>query len=254
MARAWTGIRIAVACTVFSALCLAAGPAHAGVGDLIDGAVGRAGGGVVGDTVEDGVDGTVGRVTGSSDAVLKDTARKVTTPAEPSRQEAPSGPRGNATKLSQAAAELLRDIPRVVGSEPQNDMATPASDTSSDASSNAPPQRQKADGGQPARERTSDVRRTPRTSAHDDSMHRRLVAMRGARQVAAALAPHVDAPCASGSLAVRDLRRCARAGTPLPGLGGFPRILPPVGLVMVGMGLILVARGRRRGTCVGPAI
>ena len=241
-----------MACTVFSALCLAAGPAHAGVGDLIDGAVGSAGGGGVGDPVGDGVDGTVGRVTGSSDAVLNDTVRKVTTPARPSPQEAPSGPRGNATKLSQAAAELLRDIPRVVGSEPQNDMATPASDTS-DASSNVPPQRQKAHVGMPGRERTSAVRRAPRTSAHDDSMHR-LVAMRGARQVATALTPHVDPACASGSLAVRDLRRCARAGTPLPGLGGFPSILPPAGLAMVGMGLILVARGRRRVACVGPAI
>ena len=239
MARAWAGIRIAVACTVFSALWLAAGPAQAGGGDLVDGAVGGAGGGAVRDPVGDGVDGTVGRVTGSSDPVLKDTVRKA---------------RGDATRLSQTAAELLRDIPRDVGSEPQNDPATPAADTSSDASSNAPRQRQKAHGGQPARERASAVRRIPRTSAHGDSMHRPLVAERGARQVAAALAPHVDNPCASGSLAVRDLLRCARAGTPIPGLGGIPRILLPAGLVMVGMGLILVARGRRRGTCVGPAI
>ena len=128
MARPWAGIRIAVACTVFSALWLAAGPAQAGGGDLV-GAVGGAGGGAVPDPVGDGVDGTVGQVTGSSDPVLKDTVQKA---------------RGDATRLSQTAAELLRDIPRDVGSEPQNDPATPAADTSSDASSNAPRQRQKA--------------------------------------------------------------------------------------------------------------
>ena len=237
MARAWGGFRIAVACTVFSALWLAAGPAQAGGGDLV-GAVGGAGGGAVPDPVGDGVDGTVGRVTGSPDPVLKDTVRKA---------------RGEATRLSQTAAELLRHVPRDAGTEPRKDPATPAADTSSDASSNAPRQRQKARGGQPARERASAVRRIPRTSAHGDSRHRPLVAERGARQVAAAPAPHVDNPCASGSLAVRDLLRCARAGTPLPGLGGIPRILLPAGLVMIGLGLILVARGRRRGTRVGPA-
>lgn len=237
MARAWGGIGIAVACTVLSALCLAAGPAQAGGGDLVDGAVGSAGAGAVSDPVGDVVDGTVGQVTGS-DPVIEDTVRKA---------------RGDATKLSHKAADLLQDIPRDVGSEPQNDPATPAADSSSDASSNAPRQRQKAHGG-PARERASAVRSVPRTSAHSDSKHRPLVAERGARQVAAALAPHGDNPCASGSLAVRDLLRCARAGTPLPGLGGFSRLLLPAGLVMVGMGLLLVARGRRRGTRVGPAI
>ena len=239
MARAWDGIGIAVACTVFSALWLAAGPAQAGGGDLVDGAVGGAGGGAVPDPVGDGVDGTVGRVTGFSDPVLKDTVRKA---------------RGDATELGQRAAELLRDIPRDVGSEPQNDPATPAADTSSDGSSNAPRQRQKARGGRSARERAPAVRSVPRKAAHGGSMHRPLVAERGARQVAAAVAPHVDNPCASGSLAVRDLLLCARAGTPIPGLGGLPRILLPAGLVMVGTGLILVARGRRRGTRVASGI
>ena len=49
MARAWAVTRVAVACTVFSGLCLGGGTAHAGAGDLVDGAVGSADGSVVGD-------------------------------------------------------------------------------------------------------------------------------------------------------------------------------------------------------------
>lgn len=210
MVRAWTGIRIAAACTLFSALTLAAGPAQAGV-DLVDGAAGGEGGGALGDPVEDvvreTVNDTVGRVTDSSDAVLRDIVRKVTEPARRSPQARPSH-----------------------------------QEASSVASSSAPPRGQEAHGGQPARER-----------ARDGWNRRPPTAVRGARPVAAAPTPHVVHPCESGSLAARDLRGCARAGIPLPGLGGPPRILPVAGLAMVGSGLLLVARGRRRGTCFGPA-
>jgi len=135
-------------------------------------------------------------------------------------------------------------------SEPQNDSATSADDTSA----NDPPQRQKADSGPPVRERVSAVKGSPHTSGRGDSANRPKVAERGARQESAATAPQVDHPCASGSLAARDLRRCARADISLPGLGGVPRNLLSTGLVMVGAGLVLIARGRRRSACVGPAI
>ena len=258
MARVSAGIRMAVACTVISASLLAAGPARADLGDPIAGVVGGAGGGAVQDTVGDAVEGTVGQVTDSSDAVLKDTVQKVTKRAGSSLHEASSGARDDVTKLSQPAAEPQPGNPPALGSKPQEDLATPTADTS-DALSNAPPQRPKAHSGQPARERASAVG-APRTSAHGDtmhrsgdSMHRLLVAKRGARPMAAALAPQVDNPCESESLAVRDLRHCARAGTPLPGLGGVPMILLQGGLLMVGAGLILVACGRLRRTCVAPA-
>ncbi len=167
MARAWTGIRIAAACALFSALTLAAGPAQAGVGDLVDGAVGGAGGGALRDPVGDTVRDTVGRVTDSADAVLEDTVQEVTEPASRPLQEAPS-----------------------------------------EASSKPAPQEMEAHDGHPVRER-----------ARGDSTDRPLVAVRGVRPVAAAPTPHVVHPCESGSLAARDLRRCARAGVPLPGLG-----------------------------------
>ena len=236
MARAWAGTRVVLACTVFSVLCLAAGPAHAGAGDLVDSA------------------GAVGGVTDSTESVLNDTVRKVTRAAgSPSPQEPPSGPRDDVSQLSEAAAELVRDVPRVLDPEPQNGRTSPAPDTSSDIVSNAPRRRDKAHGGRPARERTSAVARAPRrSSAYDDSMHRPRLAVRG-RHATAAPAPYVH-PCESGSLAARDLLRCARAGMSLPGLGGFPMILPPAGLVMVVLGLVLVACGRRRGTCVEPAV
>lgn len=243
MARGSVGIRLAVACTVFSAFLLAAGSAQAEVGGPVDDAVG--GGGAAGDTVEEGLDDTVDQVTDSSQPLLEDTVQKVTKPAGPSSQEAPSGARDDGSRPSRGAAEAQRDVPRV-GSQPQDDPGTAAVDTSA----TAPPKRQKARSGHAVRERAAAEGR--------------------ARQGAGAHPPDVPA-CKSGSLAIRDLRRCARAGTSLrgpvpdievrgktastslPGLGGVPDNLLPAGLVMVGLGLVLVACGRRRGALVGPA-
>ncbi len=246
MARARAGARAAVACTLFAALCLAPEPAHAGVGDIVDDPVGSA--------------GAVGGASDSSEAVLEDTVREVTSAGSPSPQEPPPGPGHHASELSEAAAELVRDVPGVLDLEPQNDGATPASDTSSspspstapDTSSSGGRQREKAHGDRVLRERTSAVKGNPRTSANEGQTNQPRLAARGSRHGAAAPARRV-APCASGSLAPQDLLRCARAGISLPGLGGLPKILPPAGLVMIGLGLILVACGRLRGTRVGPA-
>ncbi len=263
MARASAGIRLAVLCTVVSASWLVAGPAQADIGNPVGGAVGGSGGDLARDTVGQvretvsrvrdtvgQVRDTVGQVTDSSDAP-RDAVREVAKPAEPASREAASDAHDGATGVSPGAAEPQRDIPQAGASKPQNHRTAPAadapSDATADASSTVAPQRRKANGSQPAREPTSAVREISRTSAHGNSTHRPVAAELAAPQVDAAPAPHVKPPCAGGSLAVQDLLRCARAGAPIPGLGGFEMILLPAGLVLVGMGLVLVAGGRRHG-------
>ena len=267
MARASAGIRLAVLCTVVSVSWLVVGPAQADLGDPVGRAVGGSGGDLVRDTVgqvrdtdgqvrdtvgqvRDPVRDTVGQVKDASDAP-KDTVREVAKQAKLSPRKPASDARGGATEVSPAAAETQRDIPRAEGSKPRNHRTAPAADTTSDAtadaSSPAAPQGRRANGSHPSRKSTSAVKGIPRTSAHGNVMHRPVATELAPRQVDAAPAPHLDQPCAGGSLAVQDLLRCARAGAPIPGLGGFEMILLPAGLVLVGMGLLLVAGGRRHG-------
>lgn len=255
MAQTCSGIRRVVVCTVFTGFWLAAGPAHAGVGDLADDALGGAGavGNTVGDAVDDTVD-TVGKVAGSADDTVKDTVRNVTKNAEPSTQEGSSGAGGGATEPSRAPAEPRRDGPKVVAA-PQRAPVTPALDASPASPSDARALRGEAQRDQRSQERSraSAVSRGRRTSPPRDVAHRTDVAVRGAQEVAAPLALPADHPCASGSLAAHDLRQCARADLSLPGLGGVPMMLVPAGLVLIGLGLLLVARGRRRLATVGVA-
>lgn len=208
------GIRWAVACAVLSAPWMVAGPAQAGAGDLVDGAA----------AVPGAADEAVARVTGSPDAVVEDVVRQVT--RQPEQQAA--------------------------GSTPQDDHASTTH--TSPAGSHAPSNREAAP-DRPAQELTpAEEKRTPRARpAYDDPVDRAPVVEAASRRSAAAPSPRVADACESSSLAARDLRRCARATTSLPGLGGVPVTLLPAGLVMVAAGLVLVARGRRRRTHVRPA-
>jgi len=262
MARASAGIRFTALCTALLASWLVAAPAQADLGDPVGGAVSGAGGDLVRDPVGQVRDtvvhvrDTTGPVTDSSDAP-KDTVREVAESAKPSPQETASSVSGGATEVSQTAAETHPDTPRADASKPQNDRTTPlvhgTSNATSDASSTGPSPRRKARGRQSAREPASAVRTIPPTSAYGDSLHHPVVAERVPQRAATVPAPHVDQPCGGASLAVQDLLHCARAGAPIPALGGSPMILLPAGLVLVGMGLILVTSGRRRLTSVGPA-
>ena len=116
--------------------------------------------------------------------------------------------------------------------------------------------------------RRSATERTPATSLqrrsqlHGDSIlasmrpdwrHSFAAIERGERSGVALQTSLDDESCRSGSLAVRDLRRCAFASTLIPQLGGPSSALLLMSLAMIGAGLALVAR-RRRVTPVGPAM
>ena len=249
-------------CTVLVASSVAGGPAQAGVGDIVDEVVSGAGGQLEPDSVRDTVDATVDGVAQTADELsedARDVVRTATEAATQSPEEASPGTTGDATTPSAPAGDSRRDDPGTAAPTPPEQPRASAADSSSRASSSPHPQR--GDSGQPDRERASAAAtRGSRAEAHGSPVHRHLFRRHRAPQMVAAPAPPEDAAsaprvepaCATDSLAVDDLRRCARANPSLPGLGGVPMALPPAGLVMVGLGLVLLARGRRRRTVLAP--
>lgn len=251
MAHRMSGITAAVLCTVLST-CFSAGPAHAGVGDAVDGVTGTAGN-VVNDEVKD----PVGEVTGTAATAVKETVQKATEVVSPPAQEGSpgAGAGGGETEATPAPAQPQQEAPQPVAPQPQEDQAPPASATTT--TSPAPAERKEVPRGARSRARGSATEHTRGASLSALSMRRFRSIERRTLPVTAPLP--TARSCESDSLVSRDLRSCARAATPapqgtfLPGLGGVPLVLVPVGLLVLGLGLVLVALGRRRGTPAVPA-
>ncbi len=195
----------------------------------------------------DKVEGAVDEVQRTTDPVLRDPVRTVT------RHVEPAPPQGKNTLPAVRGDDTDRSRPALGPGQ-----GTPGDDPTGrvpDASSDVSHARQETPADPPARARASAVTRQ-RTSA----LHTLRVADREAAPVAAAPPLGDHHPCASGSLAAAELRRCARATAPsvrdtppaIPDLGGAPVVLLPAGLVLLGAGVVLVALGRRRSTQVVP--
>jgi hypothetical protein len=252
MAFAVARIRIIVVAAVLSATWLP-GVSHADVGDPLDAVVGTTGGVEVPDPLADAGDSTVGKVTDASEDA-EDTLRKTTQPVQRTVRD-----------LVRRATESVQPAPEETSSDVETDTAETiqASDRPHRDPGPAIGSRQLADHarGQADRNRAAVMTTTAQKrsgSGRSNSPAGR--GQRGAGPVTLARELPAGHPCASGSLAARDLRLCARAGTgtgagastSLPELGGIPGTLLPAGLVLLGLGLILVACGSRRGTSVAP--
>lgn len=242
--------------------CVSAGPAQAGLADP----VGTVVNGVeeVHEPLRDAVDDTVREVTRSADHVVgaadrtaADTADEVVEVVQRVERSVTrsAGARGAAPRPTGAAADVPRHPAGSRGdptprgrSQPQHDRPRAAATGAAIAS--------------PLRQRAHRARSSRHEAPHVGS--RRATGAETPRRLGDGTAgpprPQ-DHPCASGSLAVQDLRRCGRAGLPLPpradtslpSLGGVPRLMLPTGLALLGVGVVLVAGSRRRPAATAAA-
>lgn len=97
------------------------------------------------------------------------------------------------------------------------------------------------------------ARRLILASVRPEWLHRSAVAGPTESRDVATPTSFYDEACRSASLAIADLRRCARASMLIPELGGPASGWLPLSLAMIGTGLVLVER-RRRGAALGTPV
>jgi len=261
MARASAGVSKALAVgAVISVFALwgASGPAQADVGGVVGTATG-AGGDAVGGVVGPQADSVTDPVTQVTDPVTHVIA-PVTHAADPVTHavtHAVAGPVATVQKATKPAADQPRaaSTPQqttqpvgAVGSGPTARTGSAAHTASTSPAARR--SRHQADSRR-GRRRPSAAPDMVRASALGEALLLASVRPPVRQQVVGASDTSAEQACRSASLTAADLLRCARLGVLLPNLGGPRTILLPISLALVSVGLVMVARGRRRH---GPSV
>lgn len=230
-----------------------AGGAVGGTGGAVGGTGGAVGGTTVGGPAGDSVGGTVREVTGA----VGGTVRSATTTVG-----------GTVHHVISAGGRLSQQQPH---SSPPTSGPTTSGGTPPDANQPQPGNAavvhpaaatdtrrisrrgERVERAPESRAAVAAARRLILASVRPEWLHRSAVAGPTESRDLATPTSFYDEACRSASLAIADLRRCARASMLIPELGGPASVWLPLSLAMIGAGLVLVAR-RRRGAALGAPV